>query len=48
MFDSLDDTMKHDEREATSAKERYLRYLLIAVLAVVLFGGLFLGVRFLS
>jgi hypothetical protein len=48
MFDSLDETMKHDELAATSAKERYLRYALITVLAVVLFAALFLGVRFLN
>ena len=45
MFDSLDDTMKKDD--ATSKKERYIRYAVIAIASIVLFGGLVAGVQML-
>lgn len=45
MFDSLDEQMKHDDREATSSKERVLRWVAVAVISVLLFGGLYYGVR---
>jgi hypothetical protein len=44
MFDSLDDQMKRDEEQATTKRERMLRYAAIAVTSVLLFGGLYLGV----
>ncbi len=48
MFDSLDDTMKRDELAASSSKERIVRYVVIAVASVVLFGGLIVGVQMFS
>ena len=45
MFDSLDDQMKHDRKVESSTKERAFKYLTIAVLAVVLFAGLYFGLR---
>jgi len=45
MFDSLDETMKHDEDEVTSPKEKILRYVTIALVSVLVFGGLYYGVR---
>jgi hypothetical protein len=48
MFDSLDDQMKHDRKEEKTPKERLLQYLAIAVLSVVVFAGLFFGVRLLE
>lgn len=48
MFDSLDEQMKHDAEETSTKKERMLKYALILVTAVVLFGGLYMGVRMLS
>jgi hypothetical protein len=45
MFDSLEDQIKHDEREVTSPKERVLRWLMVAVVSVLVFGGLYFGVR---
>lgn len=48
MFESLDEQMKHDEEATTTKSEKYLRWLLVAVLAVVLFGGLYMGVRLLG
>lgn len=48
MFDSLADRIKYDERQEVNPTERYLRWAAIVVLSVVLFGGLFLGVKFLE
>jgi hypothetical protein len=48
MFDSLDEQMKHDDEQTTTKGEKYLRWLLVAVLAVVMFGGLYMGVRLLG
>ena len=45
MFDSLDDTMKHDEQERTTPKERALRLLAVALVSILLFGGLIFTVR---
>jgi len=45
MFDSLDEQMKHDEEEMVSPKERYLRWLAVAIVSVLVFGGLYFGVR---
>jgi hypothetical protein len=45
MFDSLADRIREDERKAVNSTERYLRWALVAFLSVVLFGGLYLGVR---
>ena len=48
MFESLDEQMKHDEQEATSPRERWIKWALVAVTSVVLFGGLYMGVRLLE
>ena len=48
MFDSLADQMKHDDREQVNTKERVCRYAAVAVLSVLLFGGLYFGVRMLQ
>jgi hypothetical protein len=48
MFDSLDEQMKQDSRAQKSKKERVLEILAIAVLSVVIFAGLFFGVRLLE
>lgn len=45
MFDSLADQMKQDEREQISPREKAIRYTIYAVLAVLLFYGLYMGVR---
>jgi len=34
MFDSLDEQMKHDEREQSTTKERILRYIAIGAASV--------------
>ena len=48
MFDSLADQMKHDEQVQISAKERMLRWFAVAVLSVLVFGGLYYGVQMLQ
>ena len=45
MFDSLEETMKHDEERETSPRERITKYLVTAVLAVAVFGGVLMAIR---
>jgi hypothetical protein len=48
MFDSLDDQIKHDLQRESTPTERWIRYGVVAVVSVLLFGGLILGVQLLS
>lgn len=48
MFESLDDTMKHDQERETTPRERWMRYLLTAVLSIVIVGGLLISIRMLE
>jgi hypothetical protein len=48
MFDSLDDQIKQDDQAASSPKERILVWLSVAVVSVVVFGGLYMGIRLLE
>jgi hypothetical protein len=48
MFDSLDDQIKADINKESTSTERMIRYGIIAVASVVLFGGLIMGVRVFS
>jgi hypothetical protein len=43
MFDSLDDQMKRDLEKESSRSERMVKYAVVAVASVVLFGSLYLG-----
>ncbi len=43
MFDSLDEKMKLDEEATTTRKERYVKYSAIAVLSILVFAALYLG-----
>lgn len=45
MFDSLADQIRHDEQAETTRRARLIRYILIAVVSVLLFVGLYMGVR---
>ena len=45
MFDSLSDRMKQDEQREVNPLERYLRWGVVAVLSLALFGGLYLVVQ---
>lgn len=46
MFDTLADRIREDE--PTSKTERYIRWGMVALISVVLFGGLYVVVRFLE
>jgi hypothetical protein len=48
MFDSLADRMKEDERKEVNSTERIVRWVAVVVLSVLLFGGLYFGVRMLE
>ena len=45
MFESLDEQIRLDEHKATSNIERILRWALIVLLSVIVFGGLYFGVH---
>ena len=45
MFESLDEQIKLDEHRTTSNTERVLRWLLVIVIALIVFGGLYWGVH---
>jgi hypothetical protein len=48
MFDSLSDQIKHDLDQETPRSQRIIEYLLVAVVSIVIFGGLYMGIRFLQ
>jgi hypothetical protein len=48
MFESLDDQMKQDAKAEKTPKERVIEVVAIVVLSVVIFAGLFFGVRMLQ
>ncbi|HLG96525.1 MAG TPA: hypothetical protein VKX49_09485 [Bryobacteraceae bacterium] len=39
MFESLDEQIRSDEHKASSSTERLVRWVLIVVISVVVFGG---------
>jgi hypothetical protein len=45
MFDSLDEQIKHDEHEQTSNRDRIIKWLIVAIVSIFVFAGLYLGVR---
>ncbi|MBS1855236.1 MAG: hypothetical protein JST11_07710 [Acidobacteria bacterium] len=45
MFDSLEDKIKQDDSVEISRKERIVKGVVITVLSIVLFGGLYFAVR---
>jgi hypothetical protein len=48
MFDSLDETMKHDEEKETSPKERMMRYAMTALISIAVVGGILFSIRMLN
>ncbi len=48
MFDSLSDRIKQDEQQEVNSTERFVRWAVVAVLSILLFGGLYFGVRMLE
>lgn len=48
MFDSLDEQMKKDENRESTPGERMMRWALAVLVAVLVLGGLYLGVHMLE
>lgn len=48
MFDSLDEQMKHDAAKETTKTEQAVKWVVVATLSIVLFGGLYFAVRMLE
>jgi hypothetical protein len=48
MFDSLDETIKHDDSIEISPKERMLKTVAVGVISILLFGALYLAVKMLG
>lgn len=48
MFESLDEQMKLDEAKQVSSSERMMRWLLVAVITLLIFGGLYFGVHWMN
>ena len=48
MFDSLDETIKHDDNVEITRRERILKAVAIAVLSILLFGALYFAVKMLE
>ena len=45
MFDSLDEQIKADEHESESNTQRLIRWALVALISLIVFGGLYFGVH---
>lgn len=45
MFETLSDRMKHDDELEVNKLERFLRWGMVAVISIMLFGGLYLVVQ---
>ncbi len=48
MFESLDEQIRIDEHKMTSNRQRMMVYLLTLLVAIVIFGGIYLGVHLLQ
>ena len=48
MFDSLADRIKEDEHREVNQTERIIRWVVVGILSILLFGGLYFGVRMLQ
>jgi hypothetical protein len=46
MFNSLEDELKRDEQATSTPMQRRLRYVTVLLASVILFGGLYAGIRF--
>jgi hypothetical protein len=48
MFESLADRIREDEHSAVKTSERLVRWVVVAIVSVLLFGGLYIGIRVLE
>jgi hypothetical protein len=45
MFDSLADKIREDDQKESNSTERIIRWVIIAVVSVVVFGGIYWGIH---
>jgi hypothetical protein len=45
MFETLEDQIRIDEEKTTTKRERMIRWAVIALVSVVLFGALYFGIH---
>jgi hypothetical protein len=48
MFESLADQIRNDEREQLSSRQRLVFWIVIGMVSILVFGGLYLGVQMLD
>jgi hypothetical protein len=48
MFDSLADRIREDEHKEVNQTERIVRWVVVGVLSILLFGGLYMGIKMLE
>lgn len=48
MFESLSDRIKQDDHNEVNSKERMLQWAVVAVVSLLVFGGLYFGVHMLQ
>lgn len=48
MFDSLDEQIRSDEHRMITSSERMVRWLLVVLVSILVFGGLYLAVHFIG
>jgi hypothetical protein len=48
MFDSLDDQMRKDQDKVSSSKGRMMFWALVVIAAGIVFGGLIIGVHYMT
>ena len=48
MFDSLEEQIKRDDEATSVPRDRWLRYAAVMVVTMLLFGGLYAGIRLLG
>jgi hypothetical protein len=48
MFDSLDEQMKKDQDKESTPQQRMLMWVIIVLASILIFGGLYFGVRLIS
>ncbi len=48
MFESLDEQIRHDDQVETTRAERILKWTLMIVISLLVFGGLYMGIRLLE
>jgi hypothetical protein len=45
MFDSLDETIKHDDAVQSTQSERMFKWAAITIVSVLVFGGIFMAIQ---